>query len=58
MALIDRCLIAVERGGAAGLICANKVDLLTAAERRRELRVLLGEEAPKRAPATSTAKDG
>ena len=28
------------------------------AARRRELRVLLGEEAPKRAPAASTAKDG
>ena len=40
-ALIDRCLIAVERGGAAGLICANKIDLLPREkQRRRELAVL------------------
>lgn len=40
-ALIDRCLIAIERGGARGLICANKVDLLgDEAERRRELAAL------------------
>ena len=40
-ALIDRCLIAVERGGAAGLICVNKVDLVRGGEnRRRELAPL------------------
>ncbi len=40
-ALIDRCLIAVERGGAGALICVNKVDLLRReAQRRRELETL------------------
>jgi ribosome biogenesis GTPase len=35
--LIDRYLIAVQRGGAQPVICVNKVDLLSAEERDREL---------------------
>ena len=35
--LIDRFLIAIQRGGAQPVICVNKVDLLTAEERDREL---------------------
>lgn len=35
--LIDRYLIAVQRGGAQPVICVNKVDLLTPEERDREL---------------------
>ena len=35
--LIDRFLIAIQRGGAQPVICVNKVDLLTAEEREREL---------------------
>jgi ribosome biogenesis GTPase / thiamine phosphate phosphatase len=35
--LIDRYLIAIQRGGAQPVICVNKVDLLTAEERDREL---------------------
>jgi ribosome biogenesis GTPase len=35
--LIDRYLIAIQRGGAHPVICINKVDLLTAEERDREL---------------------
>ena len=36
-ALIDRYLIAIERGGAAAAICVNKIDLLPTAEARREV---------------------
>ncbi len=40
-ALIDRYLIAIDRGGAEALICVNKIDLLPdAAERRRLLERL------------------
>lgn len=35
--LIDRYLIAIQRGGAQPVICINKVDLLSAEEREREL---------------------
>jgi ribosome biogenesis GTPase len=35
--LIDRYLIAIQRGGAQPVICVNKVDLLSAEERDREL---------------------
>ena len=35
--LIDRYLIAIQRGGAQAVICVNKVDLLTPEERDREL---------------------
>jgi ribosome biogenesis GTPase len=35
--LIDRYLIAIQRGGSQPVICINKVDLLTAEERDREL---------------------
>lgn len=35
--LIDRFLIAIQRGGAQPVICVNKVDLLSAEERDREL---------------------
>ncbi len=35
--LIDRFLIAIQRGGARPVICVNKVDLLTPEERDREL---------------------
>jgi ribosome biogenesis GTPase / thiamine phosphate phosphatase len=35
--LIDRFLIAIQRGGAQPVICVNKVDLLTSEEREREL---------------------
>jgi ribosome biogenesis GTPase len=35
--LIDRYLIAIQRGGAQPVICVNKVDLLDPAEREREL---------------------
>ncbi len=37
-ALIDRYLIAIERGGAEAVVCVNKIDLLSgAADRQREL---------------------
>ncbi len=40
-ALIDRYLIAIERGGAEAVICVNKIDLLAVpAERRRQLEQL------------------
>lgn len=39
--LIDRFLIAIQRGGAQPVICVNKVDLLTAEERDRELEKLV-----------------
>lgn len=39
-ALIERYLIAIERGGAEPLICVNKIDLLTAEERRPVLTQL------------------
>ncbi|MCP4660352.1 MAG: ribosome small subunit-dependent GTPase A [bacterium] len=40
-ALVDRCLIAIERGGAEAVICVNKIDLLPGdGERRRELAAL------------------
>lgn len=39
--LIDRFLIAIQRGGAQPVICVNKVDLLTPEERDRELPKLL-----------------
>ncbi|HYI13048.1 MAG TPA: ribosome small subunit-dependent GTPase A [Thermoanaerobaculia bacterium] len=39
--LIDRFLIAIQRGGAQAVICVNKVDLLTPEERDRELPKLL-----------------
>lgn len=35
--LIDRFLIAIQRGGAKPVLCVNKVDLLDAEEREREL---------------------
>ncbi len=35
--LIDRYLIAIQRGGAQPVICVNKVDLLSPEEREREL---------------------
>jgi ribosome biogenesis GTPase len=38
--LIDRCLVALHRGGVRPAVCANKVDLLDAAG-RRELETLL-----------------
>lgn len=38
--LIDRYLIAIERGGARPVICVNKVDLLEDAERSTELAKL------------------
>lgn len=38
--LIDRFLIAIQRGGAQPVICVNKVDLLDAAERESELAKL------------------
>jgi ribosome biogenesis GTPase len=38
--LIDRFLIAIQRGGAQAGICVNKVDLLDADERARELASL------------------
>lgn len=40
-ALVDRYLIAIERGGAQAAVCVNKIDLLPDAEdRSRELAVL------------------
>jgi ribosome biogenesis GTPase len=39
--LIDRFLIAIQRGGALPVVCVNKVDLLTPDERERELPKLL-----------------
>lgn len=40
-ALVDRYLIAIERGGAEAVVCVNKIDLLPdPAERRRELERL------------------
>ena len=38
--LIDRFLIAIQRGGAQAGICVNKIDLLDAGERARELASL------------------
>jgi ribosome biogenesis GTPase len=38
--LIDRYLIAIERGGAQPVICVNKIDLLDAADRHAELAKL------------------
>ena len=38
--LIDRALVAIERGGAAPLICVNKVDLLSADERAALTQIL------------------
>jgi ribosome biogenesis GTPase len=38
--LIDRFLIAIQRGGAQAAICVNKIDLLDDAERARELATL------------------
>lgn len=38
--LIDRFLIAIQRGGAEAAICVNKIDLLAADERLRELASL------------------
>lgn len=35
--LIDRFLIAIQRGGAKPVVCVNKIDLLDAAERDREI---------------------
>ena len=35
--LVDRFLIAIQRGGAQPVICVNKVDLLSAQEREEEL---------------------
>lgn len=39
--LIDRYLIAIQRGGAQPVICINKIDLLTPEERDRELEKLV-----------------
>lgn len=39
--LIDRYLIAIQRGGAEAVICVNKLDLLDEAERDEELSKLL-----------------
>ncbi len=38
--LIDRYLIAIQRGGAHPVVCVNKVDLLDAAERAEEMERL------------------
>lgn len=38
--LIDRFLIAIQRGGAQPVICVNKIDLLDAEERDREIAKL------------------
>jgi ribosome biogenesis GTPase len=38
--LIDRFLIAIQRGGAQPVLCVNKIDLLDAEERERELEKL------------------
>ena len=38
--LIDRYLIAIQRGGAQPVICVNKIDLLTPAERNAEIEKL------------------
>ena len=38
--LIDRFLIAIQRGGARPVVCVNKIDLLDAEERERELEKL------------------
>jgi ribosome biogenesis GTPase len=38
--LIDRFLIAIQRGGAQAAICVNKIDLLDDIERARELATL------------------
>lgn len=38
--LIDRFLIAIQRGGAAAAICVNKIDMLSEAARARELAPL------------------
>ena len=38
--LVDRYLIAIQRGGATPVICVNKIDLLSPAERQRELGAL------------------
>ena len=38
--LIDRFLIAIQRGGAQAVICVNKIDLLDEDERLRELAAL------------------
>jgi len=38
--LIDRYLIAIQRGGARPVLCVNKIDLLDAEERERELEKL------------------
>ena len=39
-ALVDRYLVAIQHGGAQPVICINKLDLLSQAERRRELAPL------------------
>ncbi len=39
-ALIDRYLVAIERGGAKPLVCVNKIDLLSGEELARELEPL------------------
>ena len=38
--LIDRFLIAIQRGGAQAVICVNKIDLMTPQDRDRELEKL------------------